>query len=262
MASQNKSALKHESSTLTYSPQDSVQAREKLFNLLLHYPATEEERERSLGLFLRGSLLARFLAIGDIYKLIVDKPGIIMDVGTWRGQTAVLCENYRSIYEPLHFNRRIICFDTFTGYKGFGRKDKRTKAHTNGTYAVENGYASYLSDLLRLHEMSNAMGHNNGKHQVIAGDCRKTIPDFFKKNSNDCVALVFFDVNSYEPTLHAFNDIYKRLVPGGVMAFWQLTRPSVPAEGRVYCEHILNKYPHTLHRCATYPGLCYFIKQA
>jgi len=251
---------KHESAAMTYSSKESLRAREALFKLLIEYSATTDERERSLGLFVRGSLLARFLAIADVYKLIVEKPGIIMDIGTWRGQTAVLCENLRAIYEPLHLNRRIVCFDTFTGYKGFGENDEPTKIHRNGTYKVGESYARYLRKLLEVHERNNAMGHNFGKHSVISGDCRKTIPDFFNNQRNEFVALAFFDVNSYEPTLEAFDAIYKRTIPAGVMAFWQLTRKGISAEGSVYSEKIINKYSHTIHRCATYPGLCYFIK--
>jgi hypothetical protein len=93
-----------------------------------NYNATDEEAERSLGLFIRGSLLSRILAIAEIYKQIIHLPGAIFDVGTWRGQTAVLCENLRAVFEPLHFNRRIICFDTFEGYTGFSDKDKATSA--------------------------------------------------------------------------------------------------------------------------------------
>ena len=103
----------HESSVMTYSSSNSLDARMQIFNLMNAYQASEEEKERSLGLFLRGSLLARIFATADIYKQIVDIPGAVFDVGTWRGQTAVLCENFRAIFEPLHFNRRIICFDTF-----------------------------------------------------------------------------------------------------------------------------------------------------
>lgn len=252
---------KHESTAISYSSSESIEARDKLFSLLHNYPATAEETERSLGLFIRGSLLARFLAIADIYKLIIDKPGMIVDLGTWRGQTAVLCENLRAIYEPLHLNRRIVCFDTFDGYAGFGKKDRTTKVHRDGTYGVGGAsYAVYLRDLLALHEKNNAMGHNHGKHTVIAGDCRTTVPKFFANNKNEFVALAFFDVNSFEPTHLAFGDIYKRLVPGGIVAFWQLTRKSIPAEGRVYNENILPKFGHQLRRATTYPGLCYLIK--
>lgn len=251
----------HESSVITYSTDQSLSARKKLFEMMNSYQATSEETERSLGLFLRGSLLARIFATADIYKLIVNIPGCILDIGTWRGQTAVLCENFRAIFEPLHFNRRIVCFDTFEGYKGFSEKDRATALHRDGTYVVGGTeYAQFLRDLLEVHEQNNAMGHNHGKHKVVEGDCRVMIPQFFSENPNEFVALAFFDLNSYEPTAQAFEQVWRRLVVGGVAAFWQLTRNSVPAEAAVYSEKILGNYPHTLHRSATYPGLCYLIK--
>ena len=254
--------IKHESSALTYSDQDSLQARQEIFERLATYPATPEEKERSLGLFLRGSLLARILATSEIYQQICQLPGCIMDIGTWRGQTAVLCENLRAIFEPLNFNRKILCFDTFEGYHGFSDKDRPSAHHHEGSYALSgDDYAQYLRELLCLHERSNAMGHNHGKHKVIAGDCRETIPAYFADFPNTTVALAFFDVNAYLPTAEALAAIWPRLVPGGIVAMWQLTRDSVPAEGRVYVEQVLDQYPHRLLRSTTYPGLCYLIKQ-
>ena len=252
----------HESSVISFSSKESIDARMKIHELLENYPSTKEEKERSLGLFLRGSLLARVMATAEIYKQIIDIPGCIFDLGTWRGQTAVLCENFRAIFEPLHFNRRIMCFDTFEGYSGFSEKDNATMLHQNGTYAVGGKeYADFLRNLLQLHEQSNAMGHIHNKHQVIEGDVTETLPHFLAENKNELIALAFFDLNSYNPTTQSFNLIYERLVSGGIIAFWQLTRDSIPAEGTVYNEHILNKIPHTLHKSLLYPGLCYLKKQ-
>jgi hypothetical protein len=253
---------KHESSVITYSNEHSLDARTELFSLFNSYPSTDEEKERSLGLFIRGSLLARIFAIRELYEQIVMKPGIIIDLGTWRGQTAVICENLRAIFEPLHINRRIVCFDTFEGYIGFSDKDKPTDLHNDGTYHVGgNDYAELLNKLLILHEKNNAMGHNNGKHKVIKGDCRVTLPKFFEDNSNEIVSLAFFDVNAVEPTLEGFKTIHDRLVKGGIIAFWQLTRNVINAEGSVYAENILNKYNYDIQRSKFYPGLCYIIKQ-
>ena len=252
----------HESTVITYSSNESIQARNELFNIMNNYPATDDEKERSLALFVRGSLLARILAIADIYSKIVTKPGIIIDLGTWRGQTAVLCENLRAIHEPLHLNRRVVCFDTFEGYKGFTPKDKATSIHKDGTYDVGGGkYADFLSRLLVIHERNNVMGHNYGKHKVIVGDCRLTLPKFLKEYPNEIVSLAFFDVNSYDASHKAFDAIFERLIPGGIIAFWQLTRNVIPAEGMVYVEQILNKYNHELLRSPIYPGLCYLIKR-
>ena len=252
---------KHESAVISFSSQESLNTRNEIFEMMNNYPASQDEKERSLGLFLRGSLLARIMATAEIYQQIIKLPGIIVDLGTWRGQTAVLCENFRAIYEPLHFNRRIVCFDTFEGYKGFSEKDKATNLHTDGTYSVGGEeYAELLRKLLVLHEKSNAMGHYNNKHKVIVGDCRETLPKFFEDNANEFVSLAFFDVNSYDPSLKSFQLLYEKLVPGGIIAFWQLTRDSIPAEAMVYTQHILNKYPHKVYRTTNYPGLCYIVK--
>lgn len=256
----NSTDKKHESSVITYSSQDSLVARSALFNSLKNYSASDEETERSLALFMRGSLMARLFAIREVYEQIVQLPGVIIDLGTWRGQTAVICENLRAIFEPLHFNRRIICFDTFEGYSGFSDVDKSTELHKDGTYKVEKDYANYLSDLLVLHEKNNAMGHMNGKHKVIKGDCRQTLVQFFEQNPSEIVSLAFFDVNSYDPTHKSFEAIYKRLVPGGIICFWQLTRDVVPAEGMVYVNEIMNTHQHKIQRSKFYPGLCFLIK--
>jgi SAM-dependent methyltransferase len=256
----------HESSVITFSPRESIKARKEIFKAMQSYQATNDEKERSLGLFLRGSLLARILAIADIYREIVEIPGSILDIGTWRGQTAVLCENLRSIYEPLNFNRRIICFDTFEGYLGYSDKDRKSLLHHDGAYALDGeNYAQFLREFLALHEKSNAMGHNHGKHLVIKGDCREEIPRFFSDNPHEFSVLAFFDLNAYLPTLEAVQQVLRHIVPGGILAFWQLSRGSgggggIAAEGRVYSEHILTALPHTLHRSQTYPSLCYMKK--
>ncbi|GAB4040274.1 MAG: hypothetical protein Fur0014_10630 [Rubrivivax sp.] len=254
--------MKHESTVVSYSNQASLEARSEIFKLMQEYPATPEEKERSLGLFLRGSLLARLLAIAEIYQRIVHLPGAVLDIGTWRGQTAVVCENLRAIYEPLHFNRRIYAFDTFEGYQGFSADDKATELHQNGTYGVGGeSYAELLRTLLGLHERSNAMGDkNHGKHRVIMGDCVQTVRRMLDQESHEVIALAFFDVNSVHPTEKTFEMIWDRVVQGGVVAFWQLTRNTIPAEGMVYARSIMGRHPHSLHRCATYPGLCYLVK--
>ena len=115
--------MKHESSVVTYSNQDSLDARRELFELMQSYPGTPEEKERSLGLFLRGSLLARIFAIAEIYQRIVPLPGAVLDIGTWRGQTAVVCENLRAIFASAISDARWcstdpVCMDA--GEKGQG----------------------------------------------------------------------------------------------------------------------------------------------
>ena len=198
------------------------------------FNGTEEEKERSLPLFLRGSILARIFGIQSIYEKIRTIHGSILDIGTWRGQTAVICENLRAIYEPLNFNRKIFLFDTFNGYQGFSKKDRKSSIYKDGTYSVGVEYAQYLEELLIEHEKSNAMGHNNSKHKIIVGNCIETIPNFFFRKPNQILSLVFVDINSFDPLDKIIDQLWERIVPGGILAFWQLTRESIIAEGTIF----------------------------
>lgn len=251
----------HESARYTQSNEDQIEARQELFSLMEHYPATIEERERSLGLFLRASLLARLLAIHEIYEHIVSVPGVIFDIGTWRGQTAVICENLRAILEPLNQQRRIVAFDTFQGYAGMTTDDSRSKTWKEGSYSLPEDYAELLQQLLVIHERNNIGGHLHGKHKVVAGDCVTTIPQHLKENPHETVALAWFDLNAFNPTRAAFEAIHPRIPPGGILAFWQLTRPELTAEGKCYHEVISPVFPHQLFRSKYYPSLSYLVRQ-
>ncbi len=251
----------HESSVITSSNNDQISARQELFNLLGHYPASPEEMERSLSLFLRGSMLARILGIFEVYQHIVKIPGAILDIGTWRGQTAVLCENFRAILEPLNFQRRIHAFDTFTGYQGFANESRKEEVLSDGTYSLPKNYADLLAKLLQLHERNNAMGHIHDKHHVWEGDCRETLKDFEKQYPSEMIALAWFDVNAMQPTQYAFETVLKHLVPGGIIAIWQLSRGNeIPAEGTYYLNEVLKQYPHhQIYHSQAYPSLCYLV---
>ena len=250
-----------ETTKQSFSNKESLEARKEIFSLMEDFKWNDSEKERSLGLFIRGSLLARIVAIQELYLKIIDLPGSIYDIGTWRGQTAVLCENFRAIYEPLNFKRKIICFDTFTGYPKFSEKDKPLKYQTEGSYEVGGEeYKDYLKKLITLHEKSNAMGHIFNKHEIVVGNTKETIPKYLKENPHNLISLAFLDLNSYESTLQALENIYQRVVPSGVIAFWQLENKEIQAEGSVYNDFINGKKIHTCFNSKVYPGLCYIIK--
>ena len=50
----------HESSLLSFSDKKSLNSRKKIFQMMKEFDGTEEEKERSLPLFLRGSSFQEF----------------------------------------------------------------------------------------------------------------------------------------------------------------------------------------------------------
>ncbi len=248
--------MKYDPKKFTWADGGQLEARRELREMHASYPASPEEMERSLPLFLHSGQLARMLAVAELYQRIVTLPGAIFDVGTWRGATAVLCENLRAVTEPLNFQRIIVALDTFEGYLGIAPDESRAESIRDGSYAVEEGYDKLLERLLVLHERANAMGHVTQKHRVVKGDCRETIKQVFHSEPGMIVALAFFDLNAYEPTRAALDLLLPRMVPGGILAFWQLARKEITAEGRVYREVLLGR-AHRLERSRVYPSLCF-----
>jgi predicted O-methyltransferase YrrM len=133
---------------------------------------------------------------------------------------------------------------------------------SNGKYSVENSYEETLDYILKLHEKSNAMGHINGKHTVLKGDVRETLPKLLDTNKGLSIALVFLDISSYEPTKIVLENVIDRLVKGGIIAMWQFGRKEIEAEGRVFFELLNNKIKYSIHTCKTYPSLVYIVKEA
>jgi hypothetical protein len=132
----------------------------------------------NLGLYIRSSLLVKFLVLDDLYRRFKSVPGALIEFGTWWGQNLVLLENLRAIHEPFNKQRTIIGFDTFSGYpESAALADESTQTH--GGYKTSADYQSYLSELIEVHEMNNAFGHIRGNHQLVCGDVEQTAPKYF-----------------------------------------------------------------------------------
>ena len=209
----------------------------------------------NLGLYMRSSALAKILFINELYELIVDIPGVIVEFGVWWGQNLVLVENLRAIYEPFNITRRIIGFDTFSGYTSFSDQDRPAKKGVfqsysdvvkEGGYSVSEGYRTYLEELIAAHEGNNILGHIR-KHTVIEGDVMKTAPKFFTENPETVVALAYFDLALYAPTKACLQAIRPHLVPGSVILLDEFNYPEAPGETIAFKEAFHN-VPFTIRK--------------
>lgn len=250
----NEKSLEAESTKLTTSNQEQIINRSKLWQEFRNCQIPDPELERSLGLFIRGSLLARILSLSEIYKSIVKLPGQVFDIGTWRGQNAVLSENFRSIYEPFNKQRKIVCFDTFTGYTGWSSKDKKSESYNENTYSTQSEYNNYLNNLLTIHEKNNALGHLSGNHKVIKGNASVTVEEYLKTNPSSTIALAYLDLGLYEPTKKVLHSIAKYLIPGSIIVLMQFTREELPGDAVAFKEVFNNHIDYSIRKCSIYPS--------
>ena len=208
---------------------EKIAERQALYDLFAQRPMPDDQLLISLGLYMRSSALAKVLFVNEIYQLIDDIPGVIMEFGTWWGQNLVMFENLRAIYDPFNQSRHIIGFDTFKGYTNISSKDKPSETIKLGGYAVSQDYRQYLEKLLAYHEQNNVLS-NIKKTRLIEGDVTETVPKYFKDNPATIVALAYFDLAVYEPTKKCFEALRPHLIRGSVVMLDEFNSREYPGE--------------------------------
>lgn len=161
--------------------------------------------------------------------MILDVPGAIMEFGVHRGRHLAALTALRSVYEPYNPHRRIVGFDTFTGFPSLSALDKTGPSAVTGRFALPDGYPDYLRDVLDAHEAGEHLRHIQ-RTLLVQGDVRDTLPRYLEDNPHTVIALAYFDLDLYEPTRDTLDMIRPYLAKGSVVAFDELAHAKWPGE--------------------------------
>lgn len=229
---------------------DESKYRADLIKYLQSSPIPEDQLLSNLGLFIDSKNLSRILFMDFIYRQIIDVPGVILEFGTRWGQNVALFSALRGIYDPFNRHRKIIGFDTFSGFPALNKKDGKSEMMQVGQLTVTEGYVTYLNDILAIHEKLSPLLHIK-KYDIRKGDATIEINRYLEESPETIVALAFFDFDLYEPTKKCLESIRPRLVKGSILAFDELNDPDSPGETLALMETIglnsirLKRYPYT-----------------
>lgn len=212
-------------------------AKKQLLQYALNPPKTNDELLSNLALYMRSVMLAKVLYLDELYRQIIDKPGVIMEFGVWWGANQALFNNLRAIHEPYNRMRRVIGFDTFEGYPTVTEEDGGSIHAQVGGYAMPEGYEHTLTEILRVHETDNPLEHLQ-KFELVKGDAAKNIVKYFKEKPETVVALAYLDMAMYEPSKAVLEALLPNMVKGGVIALDELGSSRFPGETRAFKEVI------------------------
>lgn len=213
---------------LSGSSQAEIQKRDEFLELFRDTPIPDSELLSNLGLYLNRQTLSRILFMHQLYEKIINVHGIVIEFGVRWGQNLALFESFRGMYEPYNYNRKIIGFDTFSGFPRIDNQ-KDGSYIGKGDYAVSEGYLKYLNKILDYHEAESPISHKK-KYEIIEGDATETIGLYFEVHPETIVALAYFDFDIYQPTKTCLEAIKERLTKGSVVAFDELNCPEFPGE--------------------------------
>jgi hypothetical protein len=173
--------------------------------------------------------LARFLCKYEIFKRVLDVQGSVIECGVAFGGGVLGWAQASAILEPMNYQRRVIGFDTFTGFPGLSENDPAAEAKEAraGGFAIDS-----YDEIMRcatLLDANRPIGHIP-KVELVRGDANETIPLYVEKNPHLVVSLLYLDFDIYEPTKTAIEHFVPRMPKGAVIAFDELNHPSWPGE--------------------------------
>ena len=196
-------------------------------------------------LFASRQLVTEMVTRIKIFEKILDVQGDIIECGTFQGNNLMLFAHLSSIFEPYSFNRKIYGFDTFEGFKSISKYDP--KDISENTFSNTN--LNILKRAINLFDLNRSVGHIN-KINIIKGDATKTIPNFYKKNKNLLISLLYIDFDIFEPTKTALDFFASSVVKGGIIAFDQINYDKFRGESLAFKDyfksnkHKLQKFIH------------------
>jgi Macrocin-O-methyltransferase (TylF) len=231
--------------------------REALKRLFEETPLPLDELLVNLPLYMRSSTVAKLLWVNELYQLVAPIPGVIMEFGVWRGANLALFESLRAVYEPYNYSRRLIGFDTFSGYSEPRPEDGVDQRVQEGAYGVGAGYEEHLQEVLDCHRRENPMAHIQ-RHELVVGDASHTVDRYLSEHPETVIALAYFDMQLYEPTKACLEAIRPHLVKGTVLAMDELNAPEYPGETVAFRE-VLGLDRYAMHRSRFLPDRTYVV---
>jgi hypothetical protein len=168
----------------------------------------------------------------ELFKKILDIQGSVVECGTYRADSLLTYFHLSNIFEPYSFTRKIIGFDTFTGFPSTSDNDNKEFAKINHLNDVN---LPQIENMIKLQEKNKTLPNIN-KISLIEGNAIKTIPEYIAQNSHLIISLLYLDFDLYEPTKIALEYFLPRVPTGGIVAFDELNQSKWEGETRAFNE--------------------------
>jgi hypothetical protein len=188
----------------------------KLFNFIDHWP-----------LYAGIQNIGRFLFIYESLKSVVDIPGDIIELGSWKGANLVWLAKCQVAFGG---DKKVHCFDSFEGLTEFSVNDEfsETGEHKELKNKYRGSFAE-LTQIIKLYDLNI---------EIHKGYIEDTVPKWTELNLS--VSFVYFDADLYSPAKTTLDYLAPILTPGGVILFDEYGSESWKGETRAVDEFLEN----------------------
>ncbi len=181
-------------------------------------------------------LLTRFLAHYELFKMTLDLPGSIVELGVSRGVSFFAFHKMLEIFCPTDTSRKVYGFDSFEGLTDFTEKDGQDDLLSDkqrGGWSAADAEAEIFS-LAALYNGDNILARE--RCRLIKGRVQDSLPGFLAATPGVRLSLLHLDMDLYEPTLFALENLWDLVVPGGVIVMDEYGLPPWGGEAAAFDE--------------------------
>lgn len=184
------------------------------------YNISQLEVANNFQIYTRRTILKKFLAHYEFFKMTVDLPGDIVELGVYRGASLMSWANFLEIRNMGDRQKQVFGFDNFEGFTGFDEEDGKEDERVNKTVGGFNGgaFEDILKDAINIFDNDRFIPYKP-RVKLIKGNAEETIPKFVEENPGLRISLLHFDVDLYKPTKVALEHLWELVVKGGVVLF-------------------------------------------
>lgn len=154
----------------------------------------------------------KFLAHYELYKMIAELPGDVVELGVFKANSLIRFATFRRILE--NDDSRAI-----RGFDAFG-KFPRNEGGLDADQNFIEGFETSAGDGLSQDEVKQLVGAKGFTNiDLRGGNVFDTVPQFLSQCPAARIALLHLDMDVREPTQFALDQLYDRVVPGGLVVF-------------------------------------------
>lgn len=156
-----------------------------------------------------GNILAHY----ELYKMIKDLPGNLVELGVFKGGSLIQFATFKELLEN-EGSRKIIGFDIF------GEFPEATTVESDKNFIEKFAKLETKGEFLTREELLKSFENKGiGNIELIQGDIRETVPLYVKNHPELRISLLHIDTDVYEPAKVGLEELYDRVVKGGVIVF-------------------------------------------
>jgi|SRR5215217_124784 len=228
---------------------------------LLRRHIDEPDLIANLGSFGRRMHFMKAFAHYEVFKLVEDLPGDIVECGVYKGASLFSFARFLETFATGDRTRKVIGFDHFRGLADRTEKDG-LDARVGNTAEGWNP-ASFRDTLFALVDAFNADAFVTVRPRIelVDGDVCETAPAYVEANPGVRLSLLHLDMDLYEPTLAALKAFWPRILTGGVVLLDEYAVREWPGESEALEAFFDGKPP----RIRKFPWLSapggYFVKE-